>query len=83
MGKSLQANYTPLWPVPFGWANLGEDFRDLNKKLIEDIETERSLIPQTEDGSFSNNQHSWRSQNTLEHKYQSFAQLLPSIKSIG
>ena len=48
-----------------------------------EIETERSLIPQTEDGSFSNNQHSWRSQNTLEHKYQSFAQLLPSIKSIA
>jgi len=83
MGNSLQANYTPLWPVPFGWANLGEDFRDLNKKLVEDIETERSLISQTEWGSFANNKHTWRSEDTLEHKYESFAQLLPSIKVIS
>jgi len=83
MGISIQANYTPLWPVPFGWANLGEDFRELNEKLIDDIETERNLNTATAAGSFANNNFSWQSENTMELKYESFAQLLPSITRVA
>jgi hypothetical protein len=83
MGIRIQANYTPLWSVPLGWANLGEDFRELNKKLIEDIETERELDNSGRGGTFGNSNNCWQSQNTMEHRYESFAQLVPSIARVA
>ena len=76
------ANYTPLWPVPFGWANLGESFRELNKQLVKDIDTEKS-IEEGKRGTFTNNNLGWQSKNQMEHKYDSFAQLIPSIMNIA
>ena len=35
-------NFRPIFPSPLGYVNFGEDNRDLNKRLIEDIETEMS-----------------------------------------
>ena len=34
--------FKSLFPSPFGYANFGESNRELNKELIEDIETQRS-----------------------------------------
>jgi len=83
--KQITANYTPLWPTPFGWANLGEDFRELNTKLVNDIETERSFEREQgnqtgKGGTFTNNKLGWQSKNNMEQKYESFAELVPTIQ---
>jgi len=80
--KKIIAHYTPLWPTPFGWANFGEDLRELNKKLVDDIEKERSL-DEGKSGTFTNNKLGWQSKNTMEYRYDSFRQLLPKIKAIA
>ena len=80
--QQLKANYTPLWPVPFGWSNIGEKYRELNKRLVEDIETERGL-DEGKGGTFKNNDLGWQSKNTMEQKYTSFSELVPIIKSIA
>tara|TARA_R110001592_G_scaffold354928_1_gene654986 strand:- start:702 stop:1535 length:834 start_codon:yes stop_codon:yes gene_type:complete len=83
--KKLLANYTPLWPTPFGWSNLGEKYRDLNKRLIADIETERNS-DEGKRGTFTtgaNNNLGWQSKNTMEHKYKSFAELVKVIHSVA
>ena len=80
--KKITAHYTPIWPTPFGWANFGEDLRELNKKLVNDIEKERSL-DKGKNGTFTNNKLGWQSKNTMEYRYDSFRQLLPKIKAIA
>ena len=81
--KKIVANYTPLWPTPFGWANLGEDYRELNKRLVDDIETEMKLGDNGKDGTFRNNNLGWQSKNSMEDRYPSFAQLVSTISSVA
>ena len=81
--KQIVANYTPLWPTPFGWANFGEDYRELNKRLVDDIETERSRDNEGKRGTFGNNDLGWQSKNTMENRYKSFDELVPAISSIA
>jgi len=81
--KKIVANYTPLWPTPFGWANLGEDYRELNKRLVDDIETEMKLGDNGKDGTFRNNNLGWQSKNSMEDRYPSFTQLVSTISSVA
>jgi len=81
--KKIVANYTPLWPTPFGWANLGEDYRELNKRLVNDMETEMELDSLGNGGTFYNNNLGWQSKNAMEKKYTSFAQLVPTISAVA
>jgi len=81
--KPIKANYTPLWPTPFGWANLGEDYRELNKRLVNDMETEMELDSLGNGGTFYNNNLGWQSKNAMEKKYTSFAQLVPTISAVA
>ena len=81
--KKIVANYTPLWPTPFGWANLGEDYRELNKRLVDDMETERALDDSGKGGTFRNNELGWQSKNGMEKRYRSFAELVPAISAVA
>ena len=40
---STQINFKPVFPSPLGFANFGESNRELNKKLIRDIEHNMSV----------------------------------------
>ena len=67
-------NFRPIFPSPLGYVNFGEGNRDLNKRLIEDIETEMS----ESDGktkTFRKNNMSWQSFPRMERKYSSFEEL--------
>ncbi len=60
-------NFRPIFPSPLGYVNFGEANRDLNKRLIEDIETEMS----ESDGkkrTFKKNNKSWQSLTSMERR---------------
>ena len=70
--------FKSLFPSPFGYANFGESNRELNKQLIEDIETHRSKFESGE-RTFSGNNNSWQSEGGLERRYTSFERLRKQI----
>ena len=37
-------HFKPIFPSPLGYVNFGNANRDLNKRLIQDIETEIEII---------------------------------------
>ena len=72
--SKITPNFMPLWPIPFGYTNLGESSRNLNKQLIADIETEKENNP-TEKRTFTKNNSGWQSALRMEEKYKSFEEL--------
>ena len=71
--------FKPIFPSPFGYANFGEENRELNQQLIKDIEHDKSI----DDGkqrSFKHNSSSWQSFPTMETKYNSFEKLREQIQ---
>ena len=70
--------FKSLFPSPFGYANFGESNRELNKELIEDIETHRSEHESGE-RTFRGNNNSWQSEGQLERTYSSFEKLRKQI----
>ena len=80
--STIKPNFMPLWPIPFGYANIGQEHHSLNKQLISDIEIERTnnvSRPRT----FGKNKCSWQSELSLEKKYESFYKLSRIIKSVA
>ena len=67
-------NFRPIFPSPLGYVNFGEGNRDLNKRLIEDIETEMSES-EGKTKTFRKNDMSWQSFTRMERKYSSFEEL--------
>ena len=67
-------NFRPIFPSPLGYVNFGEANRDLNKRLIEDIETEMSES-EGKTKTFRKNDMSWQSFPRMERKYSSFEEL--------
>ena len=57
---STQINFKPVFPSPLGFANFGESNRELNKKLIRDIEHNMS-VTEGKTKTFKKNQCSWQS----------------------
>ena len=70
--------FKSLFPSPFGYVNFGESNRELNKQLIEDIETRRSKYG-SEERTFRGNNSSWQSVGELEKTYSSFEKLRKQI----
>ena len=71
--------FKPIFPSPFGYANFGEENRELNKQLIKDINYDKS-IDDGKDRSFKHNDSSWQSYPTMETKYDSFEKLREQIQ---
>ena len=67
-------NFRPIFPSPLGYVNFGEGNRDLNKRLIEDIETEM-CESEGKTKTFRKNNMSWQSHSRMERKYSSFEEL--------
>ena len=67
-------NFRPIFPSPLGYVNFGEANRDLNKRLIEDIETEM-MQSEGKKRTFKKNEMSWQSFPKMERKYSSFEEL--------
>jgi len=72
MNPTLQI--VPIFPTPIGYVNFGEESRELNKLLIDDIETEMATHVSA-NRSFSGNDSAWASEYGLENKYSSFKKL--------
>ena len=66
--------FRAIFPSPLGYVNFGEANRDLNKRLIEDIETEMSEN-EGKTKTFRKNDMSWQSFPRMERKYSSFEEL--------
>ena len=66
--------FRPIFPSPLGYVNFGEGNRDLNKRLIEDIETEM-MQSEGKNRTFKKNQMSWQSHTKIESRYSSFEEL--------
>ena len=67
-------NFKPIFPSPLGYVNFGEANRDLNKRLIEDIENEMSES-EGKKRTFKKNKMSWQSYTGMEKLYSSFEEL--------
>jgi len=67
-------NFRPIFPSPFGYVNFGNENRSLNKRLIEDIETEM-MQSEGKDRTFKKNDRSWQSYPKMETRYSSFEEL--------
>ncbi len=67
-------NFRPIFPSPLGYVNFGEANRDLNKRLIEDIETEM-MQSEGKKRTFKKNEMSWQSLPGQERLYSSFEEL--------
>ena len=74
--------FKSLFPSPFGYANFGESNRELNKQLIEDIETHRGKYD-SEERTFRGNDNSWQSEGELEKRYTSFERLRKQIDEVS
>ena len=72
----------PLWPIPFGYANIGQKYHNFNKQLVVDIETEKDNNP-SEKRTFAKNDSGWQSKIRLENKYKSFAKLSDIIINVA
>ena len=59
MNPTLQI--VPIFPTPIGYVNFGEESRELNKLLINDIETEMATHASV-NRSFSGNDSAWASE---------------------
>ena len=70
--------FKSIFPSPLGYVNFGESNRELNKQLIEDIETRRSKYD-SEERTFRGNDSSWQSVGELEKTYSSFEKLRRQI----
>ena len=80
MVNSCSFHSLPIFPIPIGLYNFGEDNHELNKQLINDIITERKNDPDGEDHS---NFGGWHSKVDLEKKYQSFNAFSEAINECG
>jgi len=76
----IQPQFMPLWPIPFGYANIGQKYHNLNKQLVADIEAEKESYP-SEKRTFAKNDSGWQSKRFLENKYKSFDELSKIIIS--
>jgi hypothetical protein len=70
----------PLFPVPVGVYNFGQDQHDLNISLVEDILSEIKVDKSGEDHS---NVGGWHSKTDLEKKYKSFSKLSSILTDCG
>lgn len=78
--KRPQLDLMSIFPSPLGIVNFGEISRELNKKLVNDIDIEMSKN-KTENRSFLDNGCSWQSKLGQEGKYKSFEILRRLINS--
>ena len=76
---SAELQVMSIFPSPLGICNFGEESRDLNKQLIEDIKTERKLDKEGEKRTFSVIEGTWQSRRGLETTYSSFDLLRDAI----
>ena len=70
----IQLYVAGLFPTPVAIINFGEQARELNTRLVEDIDDakENNL---SEERTFSNNSAGWQSSAGLEKHYHSFVSL--------
>ena len=72
----------PAFSTPITLILFGDDARDMNALLIDDIDKERSET-ETGMGTFNGNDASWLSDYGLESKYESFKNLQAVITSVA
>ena len=76
----MNINFRPIFPTPMGYANFGEQARELNKQLVKDIDD--SMSKHTgKDRTFRKNNSGWQSPNSMEDMYESFERLRGLIDS--
>ena len=70
----MDVNFRPIFPTPMGYANFGEQARELNKQLVKDIDDCMSKHT-GKDRTFRKNNSGWQSNPYLEDMYESFERL--------
>lgn len=70
----------PLFPIPISVCNFGENFHDLNTRLVKDTLIEIANDPLGEDHS---NLGGWHSKTNLETKYDSYRELSSVLTQCG
>jgi len=76
-----QINFKPIFPSPLGYVNFGNANKELNKQLIEDMETEM-LEHEGKQKTFKKNTCSWQSLEGQETLYNSFEILRQKIDDV-
>ena len=78
----IQLYVAGLFPTPVAIINFGEQARELNTRLVEDIDDakENNL---SEERTFSNNSAGWQSSAGLEKHYHSFVSLKNLIHQVA
>ena len=74
-------NKIDLFPTTLQYKNYGNALRPLNKRLVEDIETEMS-ISTSKGRSFGKNDNAWQSKYDMEHAYFSFKEFASLLREI-
>ena len=73
-------SFRPIFPSPMGYANFGNEAKDLNKQLVKDIDD--CMTKHTgKDRTFRKNNSGWQSNAGLEDIYESFDHLRTLIDS--
>ena len=70
----MDINFRPIFPTPMGYANFGNEAKDLNKQLVKDIDDCMSKHT-GKDRTFRKNDSGWQSPNSMEDMYESFERL--------
>lgn len=80
----VDVHLKPIFPINFGYVNLGEGARHLNKILVRNTDEQHNKYQTTtEKRTFSKNKLSWRSINGLEKHYDSFKALGEIITDVA
>ena len=78
----IQLYVAGLFPTPVAIINFGEQARELNERLVEDIDDAKENNLSAE-RTFSNNSAGWQSISGLEQHYHSFASLKNLIHQVA
>ncbi len=76
----MELKSVPLFPIPISVCNFGEEFHQLNLKLVENALLEKDQDPKGEDHS---NMGGWHSKTNLETKYNSYKELSTILTKYG
>lgn len=75
-------NTFPIFSIPIGVVNFGEKVRELNEKLIQEMELEKNNNINCQ-RTFSGNDSSWQSELGMEKKYEGFQKLKKVINEVA
>lgn len=71
-----------LFFCPVYYKNFGNKVKDLNKRLVIDIDKEMSEYETDHNRSFVKNGHTWQSKHKMENRHESFREFADLIESV-